>query len=79
MPKLFWSDLAAGHHYNVTTKWSKANKVDIIEKHMNPPNCPEVRPIERYWALMKIYLQKNTKAAISLADLKKSGIRLLKA
>ena len=22
-------------------------------KEVNPPNCPELRPIERYWALVK--------------------------
>lgn len=71
MPTLFWPDLATCHYSKVTRKWYTANKVDIVEKDMNPPNCPEVRSIERYWALMKRYLQKNTNAATSLADFKR--------
>lgn len=71
VPTLFWPDLASCHYSKVTKEWYKANKVDIVEKDMNPPNCPEVRPIERYWALMKRFLQKNTKAATSLPDFKR--------
>lgn len=58
-PIKFWPDLASCHYSRVVINWYKDNKVDVIPKFMNPPNCPEFRPIERYWAIMKRKL-KNT-------------------
>lgn len=75
IPTLFWPDLASCHYSKATLEWYKANKVDVVEKDMNPPNCPEVRPIERYWAIMKRHLQKNVKAATSVNDFKKKWNR----
>ena len=37
---------------------------------MNPPNCPELRPIERYWAIIKRNLQKSQKEAKSAETMK---------
>lgn len=54
----FWPDLASCHYSKATLLWYKANSVDFIPKEMNPPNCPELRPIEKYWALIKMKLRK---------------------
>lgn len=59
----FWPDLASCHYSNATMKWYEANQVDVISKIMNPPNCPELRPIEKYWAIVKNKLMKNAGAA----------------
>lgn len=37
---------------------------------MNPPNCPELRPIEHYWSIIKGILKKNTNEAKNLNDFK---------
>jgi transposase len=50
---LFWPDLASCHYAKTVMKWYEDNNVNIVPKTANPPNCPELRPIERYWALIK--------------------------
>lgn len=46
----FWSDLASCHYSKVT-----------LEKYrsMNPPNCPEFWPIEKYWPISKQWLWRS--------------------
>lgn len=71
IPPLFWPDLATAHYAKETLDLMKANNVDFVEKEDNPPNCPQLRPIERYWANVKRYLQKNGQEAGNIADFKK--------
>lgn len=58
-PTKFWPDLASCHYSQKAIKWYGQNGVDVIPKNMNPPNCPELRPIEKYWANVKGKLRKN--------------------
>lgn len=60
---LFWPDLATSHYAKTTMKWYQDNNVVVVPKDANPPNCPELRPIERYWALMKRALKKTKRTA----------------
>lgn len=55
---LFWPDLATCHYSATVMEWYKNNKVTVVPKLANPPNCPELRPIEKYWALVKKNLKK---------------------
>ena len=57
----FWPDLASCHYSNDTMKWYKQNQVNIVPRDANPPNCPELRPIERYWALVKRRLKSTSR------------------
>lgn len=59
VPVRFWPDLASCHYARTTMAWFEANRVAVVQKNMNPPNCPELRPIEKYWAIVKRYLKKN--------------------
>ena len=59
VPVKFWPDLATIHYAGKTNRWYEENQVDVIPKVMNPPNCPQFRPIERYWAMVKRILKKN--------------------
>jgi len=34
-----------------------------VPKEANPPNCPELRPIERYWVLVKRKLKETKSGA----------------
>ena len=43
---IFWPDLAPAHYSNLTMTWYRDNNIKIVPKDMNPPNCPELRPIE---------------------------------
>lgn len=56
----FWPDLASCHYSKSAAEWYETNNIVVVPKEANPPNCPELRPIERYWALVKRVL-KDTK------------------
>lgn len=56
----FWPDLASCHYSKSAVEWYQKNDVVFVPREANPPNCPELRPIERYWALVK-RIMKNTK------------------
>lgn len=50
---MFWPDLASCHYSKEVLEWYAANNVNFVAKEINPPNCPEFRPIEKYWAIVK--------------------------
>ena len=50
---LFWPDLATIHYTSAVLDILKQEKVDYINKNMNPQNTPKVRGIERHWAFLK--------------------------
>ena len=50
---LFWPNLASCHYSGTTLNWLREHKVDFFEKHCDPPSCSELRPIKRYWAIVK--------------------------
>ncbi|XP_055626225.1 uncharacterized protein LOC129768530 [Toxorhynchites rutilus septentrionalis] len=52
-PTIFWPDLASCHYSKDVLEWYEANGVTFVPKEMNPPNAPELRPIEKYWAIMR--------------------------
>ncbi|XP_065074579.1 UPF0047 protein YjbQ-like [Ochlerotatus camptorhynchus] len=37
------------------------NNVQVVPKDKNPPNTPELHPIEKYWAIVKRNLEKTQK------------------
>jgi hypothetical protein len=47
-------------------------KLDIkfMPKDSNPPNCPQMRPIETYWALLRRRVYNNGWKAKSVKELK---------
>lgn len=67
---IFWPDLAPAHYSNMTMTWYRDNNINIVPKDMNPPNCPELRPIERFWAIVKRNLRKNSTPASSEVNFK---------
>lgn len=66
---LFWPDLASCHYSKAVVEWYKHNDVAVVPKECNPPNCPELRPIEEYWAIMKGILKKGGGEVKSAAEL----------
>lgn len=59
VPPLFWPDLASCHYSKKVLEWYNANNINFVPKALNPPNCPELRPIERLWANIKRYSRKH--------------------
>jgi hypothetical protein len=50
---LFWSDLASSHYSGQVQEFLKANNINYVRRHQNPPNVPQVRPIETIWSLLE--------------------------
>lgn len=67
----FWPDLASCHYSKATMKWYDDNNIVLVPKDSNPPNCPELRPIERYWALVKKILKLTNKEVKTIPTFKK--------
>lgn len=67
---LFWPDLASCHYARDTIDWYTANNVKFVPRDSNPANCPEIRPVEIYWALLKGKFRKSRKKANSIEHFK---------
>jgi Winged helix-turn-helix DNA-binding len=65
---LFWPDLASAHYAKDTLKFMEKNGINFVSKDMNPPNVPQCRPIERYWALIRAKLLKKGAVAKNQRD-----------
>lgn len=50
---IFWPDLASCHYANKTLDWLIKQKIAFVPKKDNPPNVPQARPIENFWAVLK--------------------------
>lgn len=68
---IFWPDLATCHYAGQTIQWYNDNQVRFVPKEHNPPNSPEVRPVEKFWAIIKRKLIKSFKPAKNMNDFKK--------
>ena len=67
---MFWFDLASIHYVRSTMEWLGANQVDVMPKHMNPPNYPKLRKIEEFWAIVKHRLKKNGGSATDVKHIR---------
>ena len=47
---LFWRDLASSHYAKDTISWMNDKTIKFMPKDMNPPNVPQLRPIEKFLA-----------------------------
>lgn len=54
---IFWPDLASCHYARRTQDWLTENNINFVPREDNPPNVPQARPIEDFWALLsrKVY------------------------
>lgn len=79
VPPVFWPDLATIHYSRAAMAWYASSNVDVVPKNMNPPNTPELRNIEKYWALLKREVKKRCSAAENLKSFKEKVSRAAKA
>lgn len=68
---LFWPDLATCHYAKDTVAFMENNGIQFVPKIMNPPNVPQCRPIERYWAIIKANLRKSEQKCENIADFRR--------
>ena len=59
---IFWPDLATAHYSKYTQKNPNQLNIKLLPKQCNPPNCPKLRPIEKYWAYLKKKIYSNGKS-----------------
>lgn len=50
---VFWPDLASCHYARATLDLLEANDIPYVPKESNPPNVPQLRPVEHFWGLLK--------------------------
>ena len=50
---IFWPDLAPAHYQKDVIATLDEMKIPVVAKEDNPPAAPQIRPIERLWALLK--------------------------
>lgn len=70
-PPLFWPDLASSHYAKRTLDILEESGLETVPKELNPPNCPELRPIEKFWAICKRHVFETRKEAKDLPAFKK--------
>ncbi len=68
---LFWPDRASAHYASSNTTWLESEGVVFVPQHDNPPNCPQVRPIDRFWAILKMKVYERGWTVSNKTDLAK--------
>jgi transposase len=68
---LFWPDLATSHYANEVIDFLESENISFVAKERNPPNVPEARPIEDFWAYFKRQVYAKNWQATSLSQLKR--------
>ena len=59
----FWPDLATCHYSNDSLAQMTAEDIQYVMKDINPPNAPQIRPIENYWSILKQRVYSNNWSA----------------
>ena len=68
---VFWPDLASAHYARDTIDYLIEKGINHVDKEENPANLPEVRPIEKFWGVLKGRVYKNNWQAKNLVELEK--------
>lgn len=74
-PVVFWPDLASCHYAKPVLEWYEMEGINFVPRECNPPNSPEIRPIERYWAIIKRRLLEDGARVNSLQALRRKWVK----
>lgn len=66
---VFWPDLAPAHYSKKSETALKLAKINVVPKDFNPPNVPQLRPIENFWANLKRMVYSNNFQAKTVKQL----------
>jgi hypothetical protein len=66
---VFWPDLASSHYGNTTIETYKKYGIKFLPREMNPPNVPQLRPIEDFWSILKQKVYSNNWSTNSCSKL----------
>jgi hypothetical protein len=67
---IFWPDLASSHYAKTTRAKYDSLGIPYVPRNENPPNAPQIRPIEDFWAYHKSLVYQGGWEAKSDDDLK---------
>ena len=56
---LFWPDLASAHYSNDAKDVYVKYGVNVLPKSSNPPNVPQLRPIEDFFGILRLKVFKD--------------------
>ena len=56
---MFWPDLASAHYSKRSLEEMERLNIVVVPKSANPPNVPQLRPIENFWANLKRKIYSN--------------------
>ena len=73
---LFWPDLATCHYANIVTDYLQSENINFVAKKENPPNVPDARGIEKFWAECKRLYSARPESAKNLRGFKQIWKRL---
>lgn len=68
---VFWPDLASAHYAHATLELLQEHNVPFVPKEANPPNMPQLRPVENFWGVLKQAVYANGWEAETTAQLKR--------
>jgi hypothetical protein len=68
---IFWPDLASAHYSNSAQNAYQSLSIKVVPKEDNPPNVPQLRPIEDFWYILKCKVYENGWEAKNAQLLKK--------
>jgi transposase len=66
---IFWPDLASSHYSNATQAEYVRLNIKVVPKSSNPPNVPQLRPIENFWSILKSKVYSKGWTADSIEEL----------
>jgi transposase len=75
---LFWPDLASSHYSNSVTRYFDQNGIQFVSRNFNPQNCPQSRPIETLWSILKNMVYDQGWEAKNIDQLKRRIIKKTK-
>jgi len=56
---LFWPDLASSHYAKASLQKLDSLGIKYVTKESNPPNIPQLRKVETFWAHLKNKVYEN--------------------
>lgn len=74
---IFWPDLASSHYAKSTLQVLDRLGITYLPKDQNPPNAPQIRPIELFWAHLKSKVYADGWSAQNVDQLKSRIIDMI--
>ncbi|RWS19878.1 uncharacterized protein B4U80_11465 [Leptotrombidium deliense] len=75
---ILWADNASCHYGSETVNVLENSTINYVPKSHNPANVPQLRPIERFWAMLKQKVYANGYQAENLHSLRRRIVSKIK-